>query len=118
MSHIRALATSFVGSGRFATFSPAHVIGISVVALVLLMVVLPLVVLTFTSVRLTYDKLPFEDTVFTFENYTRILAASKTYGVLLNTFWYAAGAVVVGFLLAMVFSWLFERTNMPFRSTM
>lgn len=104
--------------GRLRTFSSTHLIASGIVGVVLVMVSLPILILVFTSLRLTEDKLPFEETIFTLQNYGHLFAAGKTYAVLLNTFWYAVGAVSVGFLLAMIFSWLFERTNMPFRSTM
>jgi iron(III) transport system permease protein len=115
---MRAVAAHLVDVVRLRTISPARLLASGMVGLVLVMVCLPIVVLVFTSFRLTDDKLPFEETTFTVQNYAQLLAASKTYTVLLNTLWYALGAVAVGFSLAVLFSWLFERTNMPLRSTM
>jgi iron(III) transport system permease protein len=115
---MRAVGASVLNPVRFRTFSYARLAATGTVGLVLVMVALPIFVLVFTSFRLTEDKLPFEDTIFTLQNYSGLLSAGKTYTVLLNTLWYALGAVGAGFTLAMVFSWLFERTNMPFRSIM
>jgi iron(III) transport system permease protein len=84
-------------------------------ALVLCLVVVPLGMLLFSSVRSTADALPFEATTFTLDNYEKVFLDGRTYELLFNTFSFGLGAVLFGLVIATVFAWLLERTNVPAR---
>jgi iron(III) transport system permease protein len=90
-----------------------------VVSLILALLVLPPIgMLLFSSVRSTADRLPFEATSFTINNFINAFTSDLTYRLLLNTAWYAVGSVTLAISLAVVFAWLLERTNVPFRRAM
>jgi iron(III) transport system permease protein len=73
--------------------------------------------LLLSSVRETVGTLPFEAGVpWTLGNYVNVLTNPSTYSVLLNTFLFAFGALLVSFGLAITFAWLIERTDMPLRN--
>ena len=84
-----------------------------VTALGLFLVAVPLAMLLFSSVRSTAEVLPFEATSFTLNNYAQVFLDGRTYQLLLNTFSYGLGAVLVALVIATIFSWLLERTNVP-----
>lgn len=84
-------------------------------ALVIFLVIPPIGVLLFSTFRATENRLPFEATSFTLSNFSKVFASRVTYDLLLNTLWYAVGATALGLVIATVFAWFLERTNMPFR---
>jgi iron(III) transport system permease protein len=84
-------------------------------ALVMALVLVPLAMLLFSSVRSTADMLPFEATAFTLDNYAKVFLDPRTYELLFNTFTFGVGAVVLGLVLATVFSWVLERSNVPLK---
>jgi iron(III) transport system permease protein len=115
-----SLATLARRRGRAAPFpltrpSGEQLICLVVGLLVLYLVLTPLVALVFSSVRATGDRLPFEATSFTLANYVAVLTTPTTYRLLLNTVWYATGSVALALLLAVAFSFLLERTDLPAR---
>ena len=75
----------------------------------------PVLMLLFSSVRDTQRKLPLEDTEFTLANYIRVLTSPSTFKLLLNTLYYAVGALTISFTLTVFFAWMIERTNIPLR---
>ncbi|MBI4320885.1 MAG: iron ABC transporter permease [Chloroflexi bacterium] len=93
------------------------VVGIITVVSVVYLVGSPLFMLLFSSVRSTQDRLPFEATAFTLDNFTGILGSPDTYRLLGNTLTYAVGTVLVSLSLAVAFSFLIERTTIPLRSS-
>ncbi len=82
---------------------------------VLYLVASPLFVLIFASFRSTREHLPFEATRFTVENYARVFGSWATYGLFLNSLWYAAGSVILCASFSVALAWLLERTNVPWR---
>ncbi len=85
-------------------------------AIAVYVVLSPLAMLIFSSLRATKDRLPLEATEFTLANYSQVFASGATYGLLFNSFWYAAGATILCTVLSISLAWLLERTNVPWRS--
>lgn len=92
------------------------VAGILAAGSVVYLVIIPLATLIFSSVRDTKEKLPFEDTAFTLDNYTRVFSSEATYRLFGDTLWYAFGSLALGLVLATLFAWFLERGNLPARS--
>lgn len=92
------------------------VAGIATAGAVVFLIGAPLAMLLFSSVRSTRDRLPFEVTSFTLDNYLQVFSSENTYRLFANTLSYAAGATLLGLALAMVFAYLIERTNIPLRT--
>jgi len=100
-------------------FRPRKILLGIVSLFIILMVIPPIGILVFSSFRSTADKLPFEAGVsYTFDNYINVFTSDVTYRLLLNTAWYAIGTVALALLIAILFSWFLERTDVPFRRTM
>src|ERR1700746_4030474 len=74
------------------------------------LVIVPLLTLLYASVKSTEDKLPFETTATTLANYALVFTSPATPPLLINTFLFTAGSLLVGLPLAIAFAWLFERT--------
>ncbi|HEY7319072.1 MAG TPA: iron ABC transporter permease [Candidatus Binatia bacterium] len=91
------------------------IIGVSV-GIILALIGIPLLMLLLSSVKSTEDILPFEGAPFTLKNYIEVFLSAETYRLLLNTLVFVVGSVGLALSLATLFAWLFERTNMPFRS--
>ena len=53
---------------------------------------------------------------FTLANYRETFGNPLTYELLLNTFWFSVGSIVVGLVIGVGFAWLIERTNTPLRN--
>jgi iron(III) transport system permease protein len=100
--------------GLIALHARKILLGLAAVVVTLL-VFPPIGMLLFSSVRSTKDFLPFETTAYTVANYIQVFTSHVTYRLLLNTAWYAIGTVIVALVLATVFAWFLERTNVPFR---
>ncbi|MBI2853363.1 MAG: iron ABC transporter permease [Chloroflexi bacterium] len=103
---------------RLVALHSRKILLVVVTLTVFYLVVPPIGVLLFSSIRSTANRLPFEATTFTINNFVRVFTSDVTYRIILNTAWYAAGTVIIGVGLAMVLAWFLERTNMPFRRTM
>ena len=84
-------------------------------AFALYLVASPIAMLIFGSLRSTKEKLPFEATRFTFENYIRVFTSSATYELFLNSLWFAAGSIILCTFLSVALAWLLERTDIPWR---
>jgi ABC-type spermidine/putrescine transport system permease subunit I len=84
-------------------------------AFALYLVASPIAMLIFGSLRSTKEKLPFEATRFTFENYIRVFTSSATYELFLNSLWFAAGSIILCTFLSVALAWLLERTDVPWR---
>jgi iron(III) transport system permease protein len=87
----------------------------AIILIFTVLVVPPIGMLVISSFRATQDKLPFEATSYTIDNYVNAFASPVTYGLLFNTAWFAGGAVAVAMALAVIFAWFLERTDFPFR---
>jgi iron(III) transport system permease protein len=71
----------------------------------------PFVMLIYSSLASDKDKLPFESTRLTLENYVAVLADAKNLDLLGATAAFAIGSTVIGVGLAVFFAWLIERTD-------
>lgn len=93
---------------------------VAILATVLVLVYLvlgPVIMLVISSFKETDGTLPFEAGVpWTLGNYIEVLTNPTTYRVLLNTFLFAGGSLVVSFSLSITFAWLIERTDLPLRN--
>ncbi len=96
----------------------ARNVAILVTVLVLVYLVLgPVIMLVISSFKETDGTLPFESGVpWTLGNYIEVLTNPSTYRVLLNTFLFAGGSLLVSFSLSITFAWLIERTDLPLRN--
>lgn len=84
-----------------------------VIALALL-TVMPLYILLLTSLK-PGTFLPFQEGVFSPDNYIQVFFDAKTYILLGRTFVFAAGSLAFGMTLAIIMAWCVERTDMPFK---
>jgi iron(III) transport system permease protein len=80
------------------------------------LVVAPLIILLRSSF-LPAGELPFDTLSLTFTNFAVAYADAATLRLFLNTAYYAGGSVLLGLILAGLLTWLVERTDMPFRTT-
>ena len=80
------------------------------------LVVAPLIILLRSSF-LPAGELPFDALSLTFTNFAIAYADAATLKLFLNTTYYAGGSVLLGLILAGLLTWLVERTDMPFRTT-
>ena len=88
-----------------------------VVVIMLYLIAGPLVVLVGSSFQLNEFTLPFSaKSVWTFQNYGDLFGHAEIYKVLLNTLLFAIPSLALATLIALAFSWLIERTNLPGRS--
>ena len=58
--------------------------------------------------------LPFEAGDWTLQNFVEVFGAGFTYRLLFNTFLYMSASLAIGLSIALAFSWLVERTDMPY----
>ena len=86
------------------------------VFLVAVLVVAPLVILLRSSV-LPAGELPFDTLGLSFKNFAAAYGDPATLKLFMNTVCYAGGSVLVGLIVASLLTWLVERTDMPFRTT-
>lgn len=71
----------------------------------------PFVMLVYSSFSADKDKLPFEATRLSLENYLSVLADLGNLNLLATTAAFTIGATVIGVGLAIFFAWLIERTD-------
>lgn len=82
-------------------------------AVALYLAAVPLVILLVSSVNASGTHLPFETHTVTLANYVAVLGDPSTYRLLANSAVFAGGATLIGGALAVFFSWLIERTDIP-----
>jgi iron(III) transport system permease protein len=85
---------------------------ILIVGLLLWIVLIPLGQLILSSLREGY---PGDPGPWTLSKYAAVYATHLTYKMLLNTFVLAIGDTVITLSLALLFAWLIERTDMPYK---
>lgn len=104
-------------SGSFAPRrwrrSAGTALGITIVAIVALLVLPPVWTLLRTSV--TPEQMTTSSDGLTFANYEQLLASRNLLGMLWNSLVFAFIAMVVSLLLGGVLAWLVERTDAPMR---
>ncbi|MGV6872968.1 ABC transporter permease [Pseudochelatococcus sp. B33] len=83
------------------------------VAILLLLVLVPLALLVVSSLK---TGTPGNLGAWTLDNYARVFQTEETYRALKNTLFVAAVSTVISLFFAIVFAWLIERTDMPFRN--
>ena len=79
------------------------------------LVIIPLFLVIFCSLQ---REPLFAITGPTIQNYLDIYIDPATYQLILNTLFFGAGAILVGFVFAIPLAWLVERTNAPGRHLM
>ena len=79
------------------------------------LVIIPLFLVIFCSLQ---REPLFAITSPTIQNYLDIYIDPATYQLILNTLFFGAGAILVGFVFAIPLAWLVERTNAPGRHLM
>ena len=84
-----------------------------VLAVTIYLVVIPLIFLLWTSFRSAPIGMPAE---LTLSNYARAYANPGTYELLQNTLAFAVGSAATAIFLGIVFAWLVERTDLPFKN--
>ncbi|HWP58658.1 MAG TPA: iron ABC transporter permease [Candidatus Acidoferrales bacterium] len=84
-----------------------------VIAILLWTVLIPLAQLILSSFR---DAYPGESGPWTLAKYAAVYATPLTYKMLFNTFVLAAGDTLITLSLALVFAWLVERTDLPYKN--
>lgn len=85
---------------------------VPVLAITIYLVVIPLVFLLWTSFRTAHVGMPAE---LTLSNYARAYANPGTYSLMQNTVAFAVGSAATAIFLGIIFAWLLERTNLPFK---
>ena len=108
---MRAERANFPIVESFKWDSRALVIG-PVLLITIYLVVIPLVFLIWTSFRAGQIGMPAE---LTFSNYARAYANPTTYELMHNTLVFAFGSAAIALVLGIIFAWLVERTNLPFK---
>jgi iron(III) transport system permease protein len=89
----------------------AVVVGLAICALFLILV-LPLLMVVMVSFR---TGTPLDLGPLTFANYAATYSYPLTYTTLLNSVVYASVSVLIVMAVAVLFAWLVERTDMPYR---
>jgi len=98
---------------HFSKFNPSRVLLALVIVVVLWLLVVPVVMLIASSFRTGPPSLPGP---WTIRNFAVAFSSDFFFRSLLNTFIVSTGATAAAIALAIVFAWLIERTDMPFRS--
>jgi iron(III) transport system permease protein len=83
------------------------------VVILLLLVIVPLTILGISSLR---TGTPGNLGDWTFDNYRRVFATPETFRALRNTIVVATVSTAISLFFAIIFAWLVERTDMPFRN--
>jgi iron(III) transport system permease protein len=94
-------------------FAPSNLIFVLVVVLLLWLIIFPIGQMFVHSFRTGHPAVPGP---FTFENYIIAYSNPLTYQMMWNTFVFATVGTVITLSLAVLFAWLIERTDMPFRN--
>ena len=86
---------------------------IFVVAILLWIILIPLGQMVLNSFRTGHPTAPGP---FTLQNYIVAYSSPLTYRMILNSLVFATGGTAITVLIAVLFAWLIERTDMPFRN--
>lgn len=87
-----------------------HALAFGITALLLWVVAAPIIMLVLSSLREGNFITP---GAFTLGNYRTVYLSPMTYPALLNTLIYATAVSAISLVLATIFAWLVERTDMP-----
>ena len=106
-THLEGTATE---GGGLARGLPMTIFGV-VFGLVVWIAAAPFIMLLYSSLSSDKDKLPYESTRLSLDNYIAILADGRNLELLATTAAFTIGATVIGVGLAIFFAWLIERTD-------
>jgi len=118
-------ATPVPGPRRKLLWSPVRgrhstsrtILTIAVILVLVYVVIGPLVLLVVSSFQDSGISLPLSATaVWTPKNYVTVFGDSATYTTLIQTFIYGGGALLIALFLSLIFAWLVERTDLPWRN--
>lgn len=105
------------GRRRSRRVTPRMIVSILTIGTLLYLVLGPLIMLVVSSFENTKRGIvirpPFP---WTTANYKGVFGDSATYDVLGETLLFSAGALLLAFAVALTFSWLIERTDLPARN--
>ncbi len=87
-----------------------NILSFGIIALLLWVVAAPIIMLIMSSLREGNFITP---GAFTLGNYRTVYLSPMTYPALLNTLIYAAAVSFISLVMATIFAWLVERTDMP-----
>ena len=90
-----------------------HVVVGAVLIILVYLVVVPLVLLVLSGFKETGFIF---DAGFTLRHFIEIYGDPRTYELILNTLVFAAGSTLVSLCLGVMFAWLTERTDLPFKT--
>ena len=85
------------------------------VGLVALLVLAPLAVLVVASFKSGNSPFIFTADNFTLQNYVEVFSSPTTYSLLYNSVVYTFASVAISMVIACVFAYFIQRTNIPFR---
>jgi iron(III) transport system permease protein len=91
---------------------PEALLPLVLCGLLLMLIGAPVISVILSSLR---TGLPGRQSALTVTNYLQVFSEPGTYGVLLNTFWFAAGTLIVTFLFTLPTVWFMNRTDLPFK---
>lgn len=114
MANVKAADISALGAVSRERINGVSLFSSGLLALLLIMVGLPLVMVVLMSLRTGF---PGEGGALTLANFITVYSTPSTYTILLNTWWFALGTVVVALLFAVPLVWLLNRTDIPFKNT-
>src|SRR5919106_4177170 len=86
---------------------------VCVVLILLWLIVVPLGQMILNSFRVGHPAAPGP---FTWKNYLVAYSSPLTYRMILNTLLFAAGGTIITTVIAVLFAWLLERTDMPLQN--
>jgi iron(III) transport system permease protein len=86
---------------------------IAVVIILLWLILIPLGQMLLNSFRTGHPAVPGP---FTLKNYLVAYTSPLTYKMIVNTLLFASGGTAITVFIAVLFAWLIERTDMPFRN--
>ncbi|MCO5066372.1 MAG: iron ABC transporter permease [Rhizobiaceae bacterium] len=109
-----AAGTGVAASGRSERSLPS-LLFIVILAIVVWIVAAPLIMLLYSSFGSDPNKLPFESTSLTLNNYWAVVSGDTFRTVVLNTLIFTVGSTAIGIGVAIYFAWLIERTDIWFR---
>ena len=90
-----------------------HVVVGAVLIILVYLVVVPLVLLVLSGFKETGFIF---DAGFTLRHFIEIYGDPRTYELILNTLVFAAGSTLISLCLGVMFAWLTERTDLPFKT--
>jgi iron(III) transport system permease protein len=93
--------------------SASTVLFVAVVVVLLWLIVIPVGQMLLNSFRTGHPAAPGP---FTLKNYLVAYTSPLTYRMIFNTFLFAAGGTAITVVIAVLFAWLVERTDMPLQN--